>query len=347
VHLAREGTLDPEGLERALVSIERSAGAQRRLIEDLLDATRGIKGTMRLTAAHVRLDAVVHAAVDAIRPAAEEKSIAIEEHVEAVTLRGDADRLQQVVSNLVGNAVKFTPPGGRVTLVVRQQGASAEITVRDTGDGIAPDLLPHVFDWFRQGNSSRTRRHSGLGLGLGIVRQLVELHGGTVRAESDGVGRGATFIVTLPVFTAPAIEEATVAVPAGPPPRLDALHVLVVEDDESMIGMIRAVLEGAGATVDVALSAVEAHRTVSEVRPDVIISDISMPDHDGYWLLRSLRAAHIDMPAIALTALTRREDEADALAAGFQVHLHKPVNPAVLVQTVARLGMPGAAYVRH
>jgi signal transduction histidine kinase/CheY-like chemotaxis protein len=347
VHLAREGKLDPEGLERALVSIERSAGAQRRLIEDLLDATRGIKGTMRLTAAHVRLDAVVHAAVDAIRPAAEEKNIAIEEHVEAVTLRGDADRLQQVVSNLVGNAVKFTPPGGRVTLVVRQQGASAEITVRDTGDGIAPELLPHVFDWFRQGNSSRTRRHSGLGLGLGIVRQLVELHGGTVRAESDGVGRGATFVVTLPVFTAPSIEEATVAVPAGPPPRLDALHVLVVEDDESMIGMIRAVLESAGATVDVALSAVEAHRTVSEVRPDVIISDISMPDHDGYWLLRSLRAAHIDMPAIALTALTRRDDEADALAAGFQVHLHKPVNPAVLVQTVARLGMPGAAYVRH
>ena len=248
VHLAREGRLDPDGLERALVSIERSAGAQRRLIEDLLDATRGIKGTMRLSSAHVRLDAVVYAAVDAIRPAADEKGIEIEEHVEAVTLRGDADRLQQVVSNLVGNAVKFTPPGGRVTVVARQQGTSAEITVRDTGDGIAPDLLPHVFDWFRQGNSSRTRRHSGLGLGLGIVRQLVELHGGTVRAESDGVGRGATFIVTLPVFTAPAIEEAPVAVPAGPPPRLDALHVLVVEDDESMIGMIRAVLESAGAT---------------------------------------------------------------------------------------------------
>jgi signal transduction histidine kinase/CheY-like chemotaxis protein len=347
VHLAREGRLDHNGLERALVSIERSAGAQRRLIEDLLDATRGIKGTMRLGAASVQLDAVVSAAVDAIRPAAEEKQIALEEHVDEVTLRGDADRLQQVVANLVGNAVKFTPPGGLVTVSLRQQNATAEITVRDTGDGIAPDLLPHVFDWFRQGNSSRTRRHSGLGLGLGIVRQLVELHGGTVRAESDGLGCGATFIVALPVHAAVSDVESAVAVPTGPAPRLDDLHVLVVEDDQGMIGMIRAVLENAGASVDVAFSAIEAHRTISEVRPDVIISDISMPDHDGYWLLRALRAANIDMPAIALTALTRREDEADAMAAGFQVHLHKPVNPVVLVQTVARLGMAGSAYVRH
>lgn len=262
-------------------------------------------------------------------------------------MKGDPDRLQQVVSNLVGNAVKFTPPGGRVTVVARQLGSTAEITVRDTGDGIPPDLLPHVFDWFRQGNSSKTRRHSGLGLGLGIVRQLVELHGGTVRAESDGLGRGSTFVVTLPVITAAAIEESTVAVPSGPAPRLDDLHVLVVEDDENMIGMIRAVLENAGASVDVALTALEAHRTVSETRPDVIISDISMPDHDGYWLLRSLRAQQISSPAIALTALTRREDEADAIAAGFQVHLHKPVNPVVLVQTVAKLGMAGASYVRH
>ena len=347
VHLAKEGKLDAEGLERALVSIERSAGAQRRLIEDLLDATRGIKGTMRLSAADVRLDAVVHAGIDAIRPAAEEKHIDIEEHIDPVRLKGDADRLQQVVSNLVGNAVKFTPPGGRVTVAARQQGALAEITVCDTGDGIDPDLLPHVFDWFRQGNSSRTRRHSGLGLGLGIVRQLVELHGGTVRAESDGVGRGATFVVTLPIFVAATAEETTTVAPAGPSPRLDDLHVLVVEDDESMIGMIRAVLENAGATVDVAFSALEANRTVTEVRPDVIISDISMPDHDGYWLLRSLRAQQITSPAIALTALTRREDEADAMAAGFQVHLQKPVNPVVLVHTVARLGLSASSYVRH
>jgi CheY-like chemotaxis protein/two-component sensor histidine kinase len=347
VHLAREGRLDADGLERALVSIERSAGAQKRLIEDLLDATRGIKGTMRLNATNVRLDAVIHAGVDAIRPAAAEKNIAIEEHVEAVAMKGDPDRLQQVVSNLVGNAVKFTPPGGRVTVIARQKGSLAEITVRDTGDGIPPDLLPHVFDWFRQGNSSKTRRHSGLGLGLGIVRQLVELHGGTVRAESDGLGCGATFVVTLPVFAAAAMEDSAVAMPSGPAPRLDDLHVLVVEDDESMIGMIRAVLENAGASVDVALTALEAHRTVSETRPDVIISDISMPDHDGYWLLRSLRAQQITSPAIALTALTRREDEAEAMAAGFQVHLHKPVNPVVLVQTVAKLGLASPSYVRH
>ena len=349
VHLAREGRLDADGLERALVSIERSAGAQRRLIEDLLDATRSLKGTMRLSATDVRLDAIVGTGIDSIRPAAEEKGIEIEEHVEPVTLRGDADRLQQVVVNLVGNAVKFTPRGGRVTVAARQSGASAEITVCDTGDGIAPDLLPHVFDWFRQGNSSRTRRHSGLGLGLGIVRQLVELHGGTVRAESAGVGRGAKFTVTLPMATTPAIAEPAGPSPNLPMPRLDALHVLVVEDDENMIGMIRAVLESAGATVDVAFSAVEAHQAVSQMRPDVIISDISMPDHDGYWLIRALRSASIDMPAIALTALTRREDEADAMAAGFQVHLHKPVNPAVLVQTVAKLGLagPASAYVRH
>jgi signal transduction histidine kinase/CheY-like chemotaxis protein len=347
VHLAREGRLDPDGVERALISIERSAGAQRRLIEDLLDATRSLKGTMRLSATEVRLDAVVCTGIESIRPAAEEKGIQIEEHVEPVTLRGDADRLQQVVANLVGNAVKFTPRGGRVTVTARQSGASAEIMVSDTGDGIAPELLPHVFDWFRQGNSSRTRRHSGLGLGLGIVRQLVELHGGTVRAESGGVGRGAMFTVTLPMPTAPAIEAPAGPSPTVPTPRLDALHVLVVEDDENMIGMIRAVLESAGATVDVAFSAVEAHQAVSQMRPDVIISDISMPDHDGYWLVRALRAAHNDMPAIALTALTRREDEADAMAAGFQVHLHKPVSPAVLVQTVAKLGLAGSAYVRH
>jgi signal transduction histidine kinase/CheY-like chemotaxis protein len=347
VHLAREGRLDAESLERALISIERSAGAQRRLIEDLLDATRAIKGTMRLAATDVRLDWIVGAAVESIRPAAAEKQIVIEEHVEPIPLRGDADRLQQVVANLVGNAVKFTPRGGRVTVAARQSGATAEITVCDTGDGIAPDLLPHIFEWFRQGNSSRTRRHSGLGLGLGIVRQLVELHGGTVQAESGGEGRGAMFTVMLPISAAPAILAPVGPIPELSIPRLDSLHVLVVEDDENMIGMIRAVLESAGATVDVAFSAVEAHRTVSHVRPDVIISDISMPDHDGYWLLRSLRAAAIDMPAIALTALTRRDDEADAIAAGFQVHLHKPVNPAVLVQTVARLGSAGAAVVRH
>jgi signal transduction histidine kinase/CheY-like chemotaxis protein len=346
VHLARQGRLDPEGMERALVSIEHSAGAQRRLIEDLLDATRSMKGTMRLSATDVRLDALVRTGIESIRPAAEEKGIEIEEDLEPVTLRGDADRLQQVVANLVGNAVKFTPRGGRVTVAARQSDASAEITITDTGDGIAPELLPHVFDWFRQGNSSKTRRHSGLGLGLGIVRQLVELHGGTVRAESAGVGRGATFTVTLPMPAAPAVAEPAGPSPNLPMPRLDALHVLIVEDDQNMIGMLRAVLESAGATVDVAFSAVEAHQTVSQIRPDVIISDISMPDHDGYWLLRVLRAANIDMPAIALTALTRREDEADAMAAGFQVHLHKPVNPAVLVQTVAKLGLAGS-YVRH
>jgi CheY-like chemotaxis protein len=252
-----------------------------------------------------------------------------------------------VVANLVGNAVKFTPPGGRVTVAVRQTGQNAEIMVRDTGDGIAPDLLPHIFDWFRQGNSSRTRRHSGLGLGLGIVRQLVELHGGAVRAESAGEGFGATFTVTLPILPAASAQEPASAMQIAPPPRLDALHVLVVEDDESMMAMIRAVLENAGAIVDVASSADEAQRTVSQTLPDVIISDVSMPGRDGYALLRALRAAQLNMPAIALTALTRREDETDALAAGFQVHLHKPVSPAILVQTVAKLGLPGSSYVRH
>jgi CheY-like chemotaxis protein len=234
-----------------------------------------------------------------------------------------------------------------VTVAVRQQAATAEIAVCDTGDGIAPDLLPHVFDWFRQGNSSRTRRHSGLGLGLGIVRQLVELHGGTVRAESGGEGCGSIFTVTLPALRAASSEESVGALQVVLGPRLDALHVLVVEDDEHMMSMIRAVLENAGATVDVASNAVEAHQTVAQVLPDVIISDISMPGQDGYSLLRSLRAAQMNMPAIALTALTRREDEADAMAAGFQVHLHKPVNPTVLVQTVAKLALAGSAYVRH
>jgi signal transduction histidine kinase len=344
VHLAREGRLDRNGIERALLSIERSAGAQRRLIEDLLDATRSIKGTMRLNTAEVQLDTIVSAAIEEIRPSAHEKGIDVVETIEPVALRGDADRLQQVVANLLGNAVKFTPAGGRITAALRRKGDTAEITVSDTGDGITPELLPHVFDWFRQGNSSRTRRHSGLGLGLGIVRQLVELHGGVVRAESRGAGFGAQFTVTLPIVAAARVEEPGAPAPLIAVPRLDSLHVLVVEDDESMMAMIRAVLENAGARVDVAASAVEAQECVAHEPPDLIISDISMPDQDGYSLMRSLRAAQLNVPAIALTALTRREDEADAMAAGFQVHLRKPVSPTVLVQTVARLGIPE---VRH
>jgi signal transduction histidine kinase len=338
--LAMQGCLDAEGIQVALASIRRSAEVQRRLIEDLLDATRGIKGSMRLNLATVRLAVVVQSALEDIQPVAEEKQIAITRDVDAtLSLRADQDRLQQVVANLVNNAVKFTPRGGQVTVSAHQIGSNAELMVRDTGMGIAPDLLPHVFDWFRQGDSTRTRRHSGLGLGLGIVRQLVETHGGTVRAESAGEGRGATFTVTLPLL-APATDDVpdTRGTSQSLGPRLDDLRVLVVEDDQEIVSMLRAVLEHAGAQVYVAISAAEARLAVQHATPHVLISDIAMADEDGYSLLRSLRASHIDTPAIALTALTRREDRANAFAAGFQVHMQKPVNPAALVETVARLG---------
>jgi len=255
-------------------------------------------------------------------------------------LLADPRRLEQVVSNLLWNAIKFTDPPGQVRVELKGTGNQLTLTVSDTGAGIAPSFLPHVFEWFRQADA-RSRSQSGLGLGLGIVRHIVELHRGTVRAESEGEGKGATFTVTLPIFqplalTAPPAEA---ALPSAAPiaHRLDATRVLVVEDDDDARQLVRLTLERAGASVEAVASARDARREMSLAMADVLVSDVRMPDEDGYSLIRSLRRAGIATPAIALTAYARQEDADDALAAGFQLHLPKPVDEGQLIDAVASL----------
>jgi CheY-like chemotaxis protein/anti-sigma regulatory factor (Ser/Thr protein kinase) len=288
----------------------------------------------------VPLAHVVEAALDQVRPQAETKQLAL--HVDlrdSALVFGDARRLEQVVSNLLWNAIKFTEAGS-VTVLLQRTDREVVLSVTDTGVGISAAFLPYVFDWFRQ-SDARARSQSGLGLGLGIVRHIVERHGGRVRAESAGVGQGATFTLTLPIF-----EPATIAA-AGPRPRpappawiahrLDDTRVLVVEDDEDVRELVRLTLEAAGASVETAATAVEARREMSGAPPDILISDIRMPEEDGYSLIRSLRSAGIATPAIALTAYARQEDGEEARAAGFQIHLPKPVDAGRLVDAVVSL----------
>jgi signal transduction histidine kinase len=339
--LMRDGRLPPASAARAIAAIERNAQVQRRLIDDLLDVSRIVRGELKFDQEIVPLAVAADAALDSVSPQAAEKGVVIERRIEATGIHvlGDAQRLQQVVWNLALNAVKFTPAGGRVTVELRRRNRQAELVISDTGVGIAADFLPHAFDWFRQADSASTRHQSGLGLGLGLVKQIVELHGGTVRAESAGAGCGSTFIVTLPLH-----ETAMVAAPPRTtrvrpltPVALRAIRVLVVDDDVETIEAVRAVLEHAGANVETAANAAAARREVETWHPDVLISDIAMPYEDGYSLIKSLRAADVHVAAIALTAHARQEDEAEALAAGFQIHLAKPVDPGQLVDTVASL----------
>lgn len=352
--LMRDANLDQAGAARALAAIERNAQAQRRLVEDLLDVSRIVRGDLQVDRSVVRLTPVVDAAIDAISPQALEKGVTIARIVDdpSLAVMGDAQRLQQIAWNLVWNAVKFTAAGGSVTVELRRGNDNVELRVSDTGIGITAEFLPHVFDWFRQADAETTRTQDGLGLGLGLVHRLVEMHGGTVRAESDGKGLGATFIVRLPLHRPAAAAQAGAGATAGgsttrllPAPLrlgsdLHKVRVLVVDDDTETVQAVRAVLEHAGAAVDTAGTAAEARRELDAWQPDVLVSDIAMPAEDGYSLLRSLRAAHVAIPAIALTAFARREDAERALQAGFQVHLAKPVDPAHLVATIADLARP-------
>jgi CheY-like chemotaxis protein len=293
----------------------------------------------------VRLADVVEAALDAVRPQAVAKGVELEVVLsDRAPVLGDPRRLEQVVWNLAWNAVKFTPASGRVRIALARAGREAILSVSDTGIGIASEFLPHVFEWFRQGDA-KTQSQSGLGLGLGIVRHLVQLHGGSVYAESGGEGHGATFTVRLPLFepsvasvAKPDIEPAVV----GLSQRLEDVRILVVEDDDDTRELLRSMLENAGAVVESVADAARARREVFADPPDVLISDIRMPEENGYALMQSLRAAGIDTPAIALTAYARREDAVEAKAAGFQIHLPKPVDPNRLIDTVARLAS-GAA----
>jgi signal transduction histidine kinase/ActR/RegA family two-component response regulator len=349
--LLRSGTLKGERLARALASIERNAGAQARLIDDLLDVSAIISGKMRLEIRPLYLTPVIEAALDAVRPAAEAKSIHLEAACDALAgaVPGDADRLQQVVWNLLSNSVKFTPRGGTVRVCLERSEGQARIVVSDTGRGIAPEFLEHVFEPFRQADGSSTRSHRGLGLGLAIVRRLVELHGGQVRAESGGPGRGARFTVEIPSGE-PLVERRQTPVDGaaggGFPGvfrlSLDGLRVLVVDDEPDFRDLLVTLLEERGAAVHAAASAAEALRTLPSLRPDVLLSDIAMPDVDGYELIRRLRALPAEsggrVPAVALTAYARAEDRRRVLLSGFNMYLAKPVDPEELVAVVASLG---------
>jgi signal transduction histidine kinase/ActR/RegA family two-component response regulator len=343
-HMLRSERLPPEGVPHAIQVIERSARAQRRLIDDLLDVSRIVSNRLHVAREPVRFAEVVDAAVDTVRPEAREQQIEIEMALDrSAVVLGDARRLEQVVWNLVWNAVKFSQRGGRVTVRFEHIDNEAVLTVADTGVGISSKFLPHVFEWFRQADA-RARSQSGLGLGLGIVRHIVRLHGGSVRAESRGEGHGATFIVTLPIHVSDSIT-------ALPPSRalfrvttsLKDVRVLLVEDDDDTRELVRVTLEQAGASVDAVASAREA-RDMMDAAPDVLISDIRMPEEDGYSLIQSLRTAGVATPAIALTALARREDADAARSAGFQEHITKPIDPAGLVDAVARLAQEGTVH---
>jgi signal transduction histidine kinase/CheY-like chemotaxis protein len=331
---------DDEALvSQALDTIERGAAGQARLIDDLLDVSRIASGKLRLNApADVSLTAVINAALEAVQPAAASKGVTISVGVDEASdlVTGDAGRLEQVVGNVLSNAVRFTPPGGRVDIAVAPAGPATEIRVADTGLGIPDDFLPHVFERFQQADTSMTRAHSGLGLGLAIARHLVELHGGTIRAESAGAGCGATFTISLPRRVAAAAMH-TVEAPAIPP-LLGGTRVLVVDDDPDTRDVVRAILEGAGAEVVTTDSASATRACMPSAQPHVIIADIGMPREDGYSLLRSVRTLAPgdlrDVPAIALTAHARPEDIEEALASGFQMHLAKPINSSRLLSAV-------------
>jgi CheY-like chemotaxis protein len=341
-------------LRQGLETIERNARAQVQLIEDLLDMSRIVAGQLRLDVQPVPLSEVIESAIQTVAPAAAARSIRLEKVLDprAGPVSGDPARLQQVVWNLLANAIKFTPKGGKAQVTLACVNSHVELSVADTGEGIAPEFLPYVFDRFRQGDGTTTRRHGGLGLGLSIVKSLVEMHGGSVRAMSPGVGLGATFTVLLPVAAThppaaageprlhPRAHRAVEVDPAGAAvTSLDGLRVLVVDDEADARVLIRRVLEGCGALVSDVASAIEGLAEMGAFRPDVLVSDIGMPEVDGYEFIARVRALGEGgggkIPAVALTAFARSEDRTRALLAGYLVHVSKPVEPSELIATVA------------
>ena len=346
--LRNRGLNDPADLAKGLETIERNARVQTQLIEDLLDMSRITSGKLRLDIHTTMPVAFIEAAVETVRPSAEAKGLRLETFLDqsAGPISGDPGRLQQVVWNLLSNAIKFTPRGGKVQVVLERLNSHVEVTVTDTGIGIKPELIPHLFERFRQGDPSTTRHYGGLGLGLSIVESLVELHGGTVTISSPGDGLGTSVSVHLPVS---AVHRASGEARLHPSAshaisaeltsvELQGVKVLVVDDQVDARELIERLLTDCGAVVLLAASADEALRLVREHQPDILVSDIGMPDADGFELLRRIRALGADqggkVPAIALTALARSEDRTRALRAGFVVHVSKPVDPAELIATV-------------
>ena len=350
--LLRRGAVGKAELEQGLETIERNARVQTQLIEDLLDMSRITSGKVRLDIQPVDPVIAIEAAIETVRPAANAKGIKLEKLLDpaAGPVAGDPSRLQQIVWNLLSNAIKFTPKGGTVRVLLQRTGSHVELSVIDTGIGLRPEFLPHVFERFRQADATTTRSYSGLGLGLAIVKHLVELHGGTVRVESPGEGKGSTFAVQFPLTTVNTnlqnIQRISHA--ESKPASLDfrqtdlsGIKVLVVDDESDARDLIKRVLGECGAQVLLAAGADEALVLVETERPHVLVSDIGMPDVDGFELLGRVRAFGEarggNLPAIALTAFARSEDRTRALRLGFRVHVSKPVEPAELVATVANV----------
>ena len=355
VYLLRSGKLDPSGVARGLETIDRNAMLQAQLVSDILDMSRIMAARFRLNVRPVELAPVVAAAIDSLVPAASAKSIRLQPVLDPSTgiVSGDADRLQQVVWNLLSNAIKFTPEGGRVDVTLQRVDAHLELTVSDTGRGVAPGFLPHLFERFRQADASTTRAHGGLGLGLAIVRHITELHGGTVQAESEGEGKGTTFRVRFPRGVAIRGASEQERAPRGEtfaraaPAPLGGLRLLVVDDEPDTCDVLEAVLRGAGAEVRACRSAAEAFAQLEIWWPDVLLCDIAMPGEDGYSLMRRIRAAQgrygRALAAVALTARTRAEDREKALSAGFQLHVPKPIDGDDLLAVLARVARVAAS----
>lgn len=357
----RSQTVDEKTAADALATIQQSAEKQKHMIEDLLEVSRMVSGNLRLDVSPVSLSAVIHSAMEVMRPACEAKEIDCETELatDADAITGDAGRLEQVVWNLVSNAVKFTSGGGKVKVRLERADPYVQITVSDTGKGIKPSDLPHIFDRYWQSDGSGRRRSGGLGLGLSFVRHIVELHGGTVRAESDGEGKGAKFTISLP-YRAVRLQNSGESLDAAPlrstddqagkdrrealfASTLNGLLALVVDDEQDARELVAAILRQYGAEVIIAATAAAALRIIREAPrlPDLLISDIGMPEEDGYSLIRKVRALPADqggqIPAIALTAYGRIEDRIRVLSAGFQRHVPKPVEPAELALSAAHL----------
>ena len=336
--MLRHGTVPPERTMAILETIQRNAAAQMQIVEELLELSSMAAGNLRLNVTPVDLRDLIGGAVETIRPAADAKTISVQVSI-AETVRdiaGDSSRLRQVLWNLLANAIKFTPPGGRVEVKAVEGPTDVQITVSDTGPGIAADFLPHVFEPFRRGESNSTSTVGGLGLGLAIVRHVVEAHGGTVTADSDGSGTGSMFVVRLPTGR-PAIHDADPALRAL---TLRGRRVLAVDDDESTQELVATMLLMYGVSVRTAGRASDAMRILSEWRPDVLLTDIAMPGDDGYALMRRVRAlpsALGNIPAVALTAFTDPQSVHDAFAAGFDAHLGKPLEPHVLADALTKV----------
>ncbi len=349
--LLLNGAVTGAKVAKAVEIVERNASALTQMVEDVLDVSRIISGKMRLTIQPVDLPNVVQNAVESVAPAADIKQLRVQTSIDpnAGPISGDPDRVQQIVWNLLANAVKFTPKGGRVQVRVERVNSHVDIVVSDTGVGIKPEFLPHLFERFRQADSATTRQFGGLGLGLAIVRHLVELHGGSVEASSDGESTGSTFRVHLPlmiVHPQPALDERrkngrdrTLSSAQGQGHGLDRVHVLAVDDDQDALSLLVEILELAGARVTTLDSALSALEQLAALRPDILIADIGLPDLDGFEMIRRIRSQPEpmvrDIPAIALTAYARSQDRVRALESGFQMHIGKPADPAELVAAVA------------